>query len=48
LERGELGAKSGKGFFDYGERPPEEVLHERDAALLDVFGDMKDLIYKRI
>jgi 3-hydroxybutyryl-CoA dehydrogenase len=48
VERGELGAKSGKGFFDYGERTLEEVLHERDAAMLDVFNDMKDLIYKRI
>jgi 3-hydroxybutyryl-CoA dehydrogenase len=46
--RGELGVKSGKGFFDYGGRSLEEVLHERDAAMLDVFGDMKDLIYKRI
>jgi len=48
VERGELGVKSGKGFFDYGGRSLEEVLHERDAAMLDVFGDMKDLIYKRI
>jgi 3-hydroxybutyryl-CoA dehydrogenase len=48
VQRGDLGAKTGKGFFDYGERPLEEVLHERDAAMLDVFGDMKDLIYKRI
>ncbi len=48
VERGELGAKSGKGFFDYGGRSLEEVLHERDAALLGVLGDMKDLIYKRI
>lgn len=48
VERGELGAKSGKGFFDYGGRSLEEVLHERDAAMLEVLGDMKDLIYKRI
>ena len=43
-----LGVKTGKGFFDYDERPLEEVLHERDAAMLDVFSDMKDRIYKRI
>ncbi len=48
VERGELGVKSGKGFFDYGGRSLEEVLHERDAAMLEVLGDMKDLIYKRI
>jgi 3-hydroxybutyryl-CoA dehydrogenase len=48
VERGELGVKSGKGFFDYGGRSLEEVLHERDTAMLDVFGDVKDLIYKRI
>ena len=48
VERGELGVKSGKGFFDYSGRSLEEVLHERDAALLEVFSDMKDLINKRI
>lgn len=48
VERGELGVKSGKGFFDYGSRSLEEVLGERDAAMLEVFGDMRDLIYKRI
>ena len=48
VERGELGVKSGKGFFDYDERPLEEILHARDAAMLDVFNDMKDLIHKRI
>jgi len=26
----------------------EEVLQERDAVMLDVLGDMKDLIYKRV
>jgi 3-hydroxybutyryl-CoA dehydrogenase len=48
VERGELGAKTGKGFFDYDERPLEEILHARDVAMLDVFSDMKDLIHKRI
>ncbi len=48
VERGELGVKSGNGFFDYGGRPLEDVLHERDARMLEVFSDMKDLIYKRI
>ncbi len=48
VERGELGVKSGKGFFDYSDRPLEEVLKKRDAALLEVFSDVKDLIYERI
>jgi 3-hydroxybutyryl-CoA dehydrogenase len=48
VQRGELGVKTGKGFFDYGDRPLEEILHERDAAMLDVFNDMKDRIRKRI
>jgi len=48
MERGELGVKSGKGFFDYSDRPLEQVLRERDAALIRVFEDVKDLIHKRI
>jgi 3-hydroxybutyryl-CoA dehydrogenase len=48
VERGEVGVKTGKGFFDYDDRPLEDVLHERDAAMIDVFSDMKDRIYKRI
>jgi 3-hydroxybutyryl-CoA dehydrogenase len=48
VERGELGVETGKGFFDYGDRPLEEVLKARDAALIEVFEDVKDLIYKRI
>jgi 3-hydroxybutyryl-CoA dehydrogenase len=48
MERGELGVKTGKGFFDYSDRPLEQVLRERDAALIKVFEDVKDLIYKRI
>jgi 3-hydroxybutyryl-CoA dehydrogenase len=48
MEKGELGVKSGKGFFDYRDRPLEQVLRERDTALIKVFEDVKDLIYKRI
>jgi 3-hydroxybutyryl-CoA dehydrogenase len=48
IEKGDLGVKSGKGFFDYSDRPLEQVLRERDAALIKVFEDVKDLIYKRI
>jgi 3-hydroxybutyryl-CoA dehydrogenase len=48
IDKGELGVKSGKGFFDYSDRPLEQVLRERDAAMIKVFEDVKDLIYKRI
>ena len=48
VERGDLGVKAGKGFFDYSDRPLSEVLKARDAALIDVFASTKDLIYKRI
>ena len=48
MDAGELGVKTGKGFFDYSDRPLEQVLRERDAALIKVFADAKDLIYKRI
>lgn len=48
VQRGELGVKSGKGFFDYGGRPLEAVLKERDLALLDVFEATKHLINQKI
>jgi 3-hydroxybutyryl-CoA dehydrogenase len=48
MDSGDLGVKTGKGFFDYTDRPLEQVLRERDAALIKVFEDVKDLIYKRI
>jgi 3-hydroxybutyryl-CoA dehydrogenase len=48
MERGELGVKTGKGFFDYSDRPLEQVLKERDAAMIRVFKAVRDLIYKRI
>jgi 3-hydroxybutyryl-CoA dehydrogenase len=48
MDKGELGVKTGKGFFDYTDRPLEQVLRERDAALIKVFEEVKDLIYKRI
>ncbi|NLO27254.1 MAG: 3-hydroxyacyl-CoA dehydrogenase family protein [Actinobacteria bacterium] len=48
MEAGDLGVKTGKGFFDYTDRPLEQVLRERDAALIKVFEDVKDLIYEKI
>ena len=37
VEKGDLGVKTGKGFFDYGGRGLEDVLAERDDALLRAF-----------
>ena len=48
MERGDLGVKTGKGFFDYSDRPLEQVLRERDIALIKVFEDVKDLVYKQV
>ncbi len=48
MEQGDLGVKTGKGFFDYSDRPLEQVLRERDVALIKVFEDVKDLIYKQV
>lgn len=48
VEKGEMGVKSGKGFFDYSDRDLREVLKTRDDALIDIFSQSKDLIYKRV
>ena len=48
MDSGDLGVKTGKGFFDYSDRPLEQVLKERDAAMIRVFQEVKDLIYKQI
>lgn len=48
VKNGDLGVKSGRGFFDYGGRPLEQILKERDIALLDVFQQSKHLMYEKI
>ncbi|MDR3222076.1 MAG: 3-hydroxyacyl-CoA dehydrogenase family protein [Candidatus Accumulibacter sp.] len=48
VRRGDLGVKTGKGFFDYSDRSLEQVLTQRDDALIDVFNATKHLIYKKI
>lgn len=35
--RGDLGVKTGKGFFDYSEKKYEDILRERDNLLLKIF-----------
>jgi 3-hydroxybutyryl-CoA dehydrogenase len=46
--RGDLGVKTGKGFYDYSDRPLEEVLAARDMALLRVLDGVRDFIHKHI
>lgn len=46
--RNELGVKSGKGFYDYSGKPMEQVLKDRDAALLKVLHSVGDLIRKHV
>ena len=36
VEQGDLGIKTGKGFYDYHGRKLEEVLKERDGHLLKI------------
>ena len=41
VERGELGLKSGRGFFDWGGRDPEEVRRERTTRLIEVMSRLE-------
>jgi 3-hydroxybutyryl-CoA dehydrogenase len=36
VNQGHLGVKSGKGFFDYSDKPLKDVLKERDLKLIQV------------
>jgi len=36
VEKGNLGVKSGKGFFDYNDKPLEETLAQRDDNLIQI------------
>lgn len=48
VEKGDFGVKTGKGFYDYSDRPMKEVLKTRDLELIRVFGSLRDLMDKRI
>ncbi len=41
VERGDLGLKSGRGFFDWGGRDPEEVRRERTTRLIEVMSRLE-------
>ncbi|WP_094603130.1 putative 3-hydroxybutyryl-CoA dehydrogenase [Sporomusa silvacetica DSM 10669] len=44
VDKGELGVKTGKGFYDYAGRSTEEVLAKRDKQLFEVFKIAKKLM----
>jgi 3-hydroxybutyryl-CoA dehydrogenase len=43
VSQGRLGVKTGKGFYDYGDIPIEEILRERDLKLLKLRSFLFDL-----
>ena len=47
IEKGHLGAKTGKGFFDYSDREPAEVLKQRDHYLLKVMKNIQFCLEKK-
>ncbi|MCG6908523.1 MAG: 3-hydroxyacyl-CoA dehydrogenase family protein [Deltaproteobacteria bacterium] len=47
IEKGHLGVKSGKGFFDYGDRDPSEICRERDRLLLKVIDNLRFCLEKK-
>jgi len=43
VEAGDLGVKTGRGFYDYGSRSPEDLARERDRKLLRLVGLLEEL-----
>lgn len=48
VDKGELGVKTGKGFYDYGGRSAAEISKKRDKLLFKVFKATRDLINEKI
>ena len=44
VDKGELGVKTGKGFFDYTDKDTKKILKERDKRLIDVLKSTSYLI----
>ena len=47
VQAGELGVKTGKGFYDYGQRSTLELSQRRDALLWDVVNGCEAIIHGR-
>lgn len=47
IEKGWLGVKSGRGFFDYSDREPVDVCRERDHQLLKVMKNLQFCLEKK-
>lgn len=43
IAKGRKGVKNGKGFYDYGGRTTEEILHERDLKLFNLRSFLEEL-----
>ena len=43
VEKGHLGVKSGRGFFDYADKPLSECLRDRDLKLIQVYQLLRKL-----
>lgn len=48
VDKGELGVKTGKGFFDYEGRSPEEICKKRDKMLFEVLKATSHFINEKI
>lgn len=48
VDKGELGVKSGKGFYDYEGRDPIEVNKKRDELLIDVIKATQEFVNTKI
>ena len=47
IDRGELGAKTGRGFYDYGGRQPAEIYKERDHYMLRIMQALRFCLEKK-
>ena len=48
VDKGELGVKTGKGFFDYSGRDKKDVLKKRDKMLIDVLKSTEKFINQQV